>query len=378
MVDKISNLERFEHNRYREREKKYLPLFPESLQEFRRLAQPIEQFYLSHPDEPFSLRFRETLDHEGNLTYSAALKDRGELTLDGLDRLEVEVDISADLYGFYKTDEAPLIRKLRYHAHPDIVVDYYEDGHTHLESENDFAMRKFMDDHGDSFVDVTGDRIVDNEWRAHLAYRTRHDGAEALTIPPEISVDSAAHTLLGLSRAKSPVVAQICGRSGSGKSTIVHELQDTLHEHGVESIVLSTDDYHRGSTWLNAYNNGEEWSEWDHPIVYDTATAKTDLAKLLAGSSIDRRTIDFTVCEPVITGAIRPAPVILLEGIYAGTKEFDALSELRINIPTPLATCIGRRLLRDMRDRPEFADPAKSFRYMLEQAEPMWRGQSDA
>jgi hypothetical protein len=42
---------------------------------------------------------------------------------------------------------------------------------------------------------------------------------------------------------------------------------------------------------------------------------------------------------------------------------------------TGLATCIGRRLLRDLRERPEFADPEISLRYMLSEAEPAYRAQ---
>ena len=45
---------------------------------------------------------------------------------------------------------------------------------------------------------------------------------------------------------------------------------------------------------------------------------------------------------------------------------------------TPLATCIGRRLLRDIAERPEFADPATSLGYMLSEAEPAYRAQVTA
>lgn len=377
MVEFTENENIFEQNTFRERERKFLPLFPEALSEFRSDASPIEQFYLSNPIEPFSLRFREVMNREGTLLYTATLKDRGSLTDQGLDRLEVEVEISPELYDYYKDDAAPILHKLRYTAHPNIVIDYYEDGHIQIESENDSAMKAFSDEHNDMFIDVTGDRIVDNEWRAHTQYRRNHAGQEAFTVSPEISVEAAAETLAGMADTRSFAVGRICGRSGSGKSTIVRDLQQRLQAIGLESIVLSTDDYHRGASWLRKYNNGIEWTEWDHPVVYDTASLKADLARLQNGETIERRSIDFTVAEPVINGSLQPTPVILLEGIYAGSKEFEFVSQLRIDIPTPLATCIGRRLLRDIKERPQFANPANSFAYMLSQAEPMWRTQLD-
>lgn len=377
MVEKISSVSEFEHNRYREQERKYLPLFPEALEPFRSSARPIEQFYLSHPDEPFSLRFREIVGMDGELNYTAALKDRGQLTDVGLERLEVETDISSELYSFYKTDEAAVLHKLRYQAHPDIVVDYYEDGHVQVESEDDGAFQAFTSTQADAYVELTGDRIVDNEWRAHLAYRKRHGGQETLVPKPDISIDAAVKTLGFIAASRSTAVARICGRSGSGKSTVVRDLQRALENKGLESVVLSTDNYHRGATWLRSFNQGQEWTDWDDPVVYDTAAMKRDLEILLSGEPVERRSIDFTVCEPVVSGFIEPTPIVLIEGIYAGAKEFEFASQLRIDIPTPLATSIGRRLLRDIQERPEFADPGKSFRYMLEQAEPMWRRQNE-
>ena len=52
---------------------------PDTLSDMRERARPIEQFYLSHPSEPFSLRLREELNLSGKLEYSATLKDRGQL-----------------------------------------------------------------------------------------------------------------------------------------------------------------------------------------------------------------------------------------------------------------------------------------------------------
>ncbi len=378
MVEKMRTNNEFEQNMHHERERKLLPLFPERLQEFRHSATPIEQYYLSHPDEPFSLRLREAFNPDGSFEYSATLKDRGVVSGAGLDRMEIEVRITAELYEFYKQSDAPILRKLRYAAHPDLSIDYYDDGHMQIESENDDALNSFVQTNGDCFVDVSGDRIVDNEWRAHLEFRRQNDGAETLRPNPDIDIDHVAAELIRKAAIHEPAVVQLCGRSGSGKSTIVRSLQDTLRRSGFESMVLSTDDYHRGASWLRHYNDGKDWTRWDDPIVYDTAAMANDLHILLNGGSIASRTIDFSVAEPRFGSAITAQPVIILEGIYATSDDFKIVDTVRIDIPTPLATCIGRRLLRDMSERPEFADPQRSLLYMLEQAEPMWRAQTEA
>jgi uridine kinase len=101
-----------------------------------------------------------------------------------------------------------------------------------------------------------------------------------------------------------------------------------------------------------------------------------DVRKMLDGSPILKRAMDFTVVEPVYGGEIKAQPVLFIEGIYATSSDFDKFESLRFDIPTPLATSIGRRLLRDIKERPNFSDPGVSLKYILEQAEPMWRKQS--
>lgn len=146
-----------------------------------------------------------------------------------------------------------------------------------------------------------------------------------------------------------------------------------LSTYGIASDVISTDDYHRGASWLEQYNSGVEWSEWDHPIVYDTLKMARDIELLQAGQVVPRYEIDFSIAEPVLKGEISPVPVLIIEGIYAGSSDLNNISATRYDVPTPLATCIGRRLKRDLNDRPQFANPKTSLLYMIEQAEPMYR-----
>lgn len=369
----ISSIE-FEQKLTHEIERKFFPVFPEQLDEYRAEAWPVEQYYLSHPSEPFSLRMREELKN-GELQYRATLKDTGSVTPDGIDRMEVTVPVSAELYSYYHSPTAPTLRKFRAEPLPGIIIDYYEDGSVQVESESPANWEEFIAKHGDMFVEVTGDRMGNNEWRAHLSFRRANGGGEALKPGAELSPSDIVNDILASAKPGTPTLAHIAGRSGSGKSTIVREVREQLQGMGIDSVVMSTDDYHRGASWLAAYNGGEAWTKWDDAIVYDTETMAKDLAELQAGRPIWRRWIDFTDAEPKFDGVIQPVPVVIIEGIYASAPEITGENDLMYEMTTPLATCIGRRLLRDLRERPQFADPANSLSYMLTEAEPAYRNQ---
>lgn len=375
-VEIIESRKEFEQSLPREIERKYLPVFPEALDDLRAEALPIEQYYLSHPSEPFSLRMREVCNPDGSVDYTATLKDRGTLTQDGLDRLEVTAPVSRELYEFYRDASVPVLRKLRAEPEPGVVVNFYDNGSTHVESEDGISWQRFVMKYGDAFVDITGDHLVDNEWHAHLNFRRANNGHEAHAPLPDLRVDDIIRDIYQSGGNLSRCVVHIGGRSGSGKSTIVRELRERLAEFGLSTVVTSTDDYHRGTKWLVDYNGGETWTHWDDRVVYDTATMATELAKLRDGQPINKREIDWQIAEPIVTGITEPADVIIVEGIYATSPDITAEQDLQYIMPTPLATCIGRRLLRDLRERPQFADPAVSLGYMLREAEPAYRAQS--
>lgn len=378
MIEALTTGGEFEQKPNREVEKKYLPIFPEKLDEIRLLVRPIEQYYLSHPTEDFSLRFRETISDDGNPRHEATLKDRGKLMTEGLDRLEVVTEVSPEVYEYYKSAETPVIRKLRAELNSYVVVDYFEDGHIHAEAEHPSAWTAFCDQHrlNNQFVDVTGDKVTDNEWRAHLQYRREHGGKETLVPQEQLSPENIARDIWRHHMHTPFTVATVAGRSGSGKSTVIRDVQEQLEQNGIQSVVLSTDNYHRGKRWLESYKGGP-WTDWDAPIVYDVDGLIDDITRLQNGEMIQKRQFDFETEEPTYGNVVKPAPVILIEGIYARHANLAALAALRFELTTPLATCIGRRLLRDLHERPQFADAAKSLRYMLESAEPAYNSQTN-
>jgi uridine kinase len=370
MTKEFVDKNNFEQNKYIETEQKFLPLFPEKLDRFRLGAVAIEQVYLSHPSENFHLRLRRT-ESGGNTTYNATLKDAGTMTETGLKRLEVTGKISAERFDFYNQD-VPVIRKWRAEPYPDISIDFFEDGHIHVESENPQSWRRFTVDQGleNDFIDATGDNTVDNEWRAHYTYESQHDGHVALLPNPDLNLDEVEADILRLRTQKHQLVS-IGGRSGSGKSTLVKQMRQRLHKKGVTTALISTDDYNHGNTHLYKMSGGQ-WENYDASDTYDLSLCQSHLGQLASGLAVPRHRFDFISEEPVINGEIQPADVTFVEGVKAHHPAFREQADLYYEMPTPLATCIGRRIMRDLTERPRFS-PEQNLAYYLEYTEPEYR-----
>mgnify|MGYP001123705125 CR=1 FL=1 len=383
MVEKIHTTNSIEQ-KYNETEKTYLPRRDHILDRFRdHTVKTIQQPYLSHPSEDYSLRLRHTTSQKGT-RIDATLKSRGEVVEAGLSRDEFTAPIAINRYTYYN-DNLPAVHKQRSSPLESIDIDFYTDGYTHVESEDPVAWRRFLDEFNLSdadFEDVTGEVFTDNEWRAHQQYRREHGGREALSpqreFESEIALEAILHyakSRVRVSRGRLPVV-RLYGRSGSGKSHQLDLLRDGLREHSVESEVISTDDYNIGIAEITRQSADVPPTNFDHEDVYDLSTAHDDAMKLLAGKPVRDRRYNFTTSEPVFYGE-RAAPkdgsVLFVEGLWARHSTFD-FADLTFEVPTPLATSIGRRITRDLVARPVFANPADNLGYYLEHAEPAYRG----
>lgn len=367
-------------------EQKLQPIYPEHFDAYREASYPIEQLYLSHPDEPYSLRLREIV-HGGEVAYSAAIKNRGSKTKSGLQRMEISTSISEETYRFFRANPAfPVLRKLRTDIVPGVTIDWFEDDATPVIEVEDVDTNlnawRFLRDNKRQLADVTGDLVSDNERRAHLSYRRAHDGSASLELAPQTTADEIVADILEQFRHSPSVVATIAGRSGSGKSTLVRDVQERLSRVRPKTpvAIFSTDDYHRGKTWLET-TYGAPWQNWDAPVVYDVHSLALDLYEFRQGKAVESRRFDFASQEPVCTGLVEPASIILVEGIYAASPVLAPLRNLGYQVPTNLATCIGRRLERDLRDgrtNTSLGTPEEILRYQLEVAEPAYQAQFSA
>jgi uridine kinase len=364
-----------------ETEKKYIVTDPEQLEYLIQFNKPqvIEQIYLSRPSERANLRVRSITDVHGDTRYTSALKTEAREVPNGLLRRETPTPISEAAFLFYQQSNAPRLRKVRIEPYEGVSIDWIE-GYEHPIVEiEDIGLHAdaqlFLQEFSSVLEERTGDKSVDNEWIAHHL-----SGVETAPIPT-LSVDEMASQIRGYHHyGVSPIVVTIDGRSGSGKTTVARQLEEALRyqkdQPGIRSLVLSVDNYHRGKAWLEAQNGGAQWKDWDAAVVYDTAGLAADVARLRSGETIENRFFSFADQESRYKGTIQPAPVIIIEGIHAGSRDLEGIRHFHFAVETPLATSLERdlaRLRESTRANSSIGTPEARLRYQMEYAEPAFR-----
>ncbi|HEY8886773.1 MAG TPA: hypothetical protein VIM31_04750 [Candidatus Microsaccharimonas sp.] len=382
----MNNVEQARNNpefqKRREREQTLVATSPELLDVFRPSATAYEGVYLSHPDEEFSLRVRATYGQDGP-RYSAALKDEGEMVGEALDRLEISTEISEETYQRYAHDpQFPTVKFLRAEPLPGLSIDFIEGiGVPQVEYESlvDDPEPAFVTLLKNGLIDMSNEKSVRKEVIAHSLH-----GNEALT-PAGETLEDFAHRVFNdmiatYTLGYKQVVVGLSGMSGSGKSTAVRALQERFSEtFGKEfaPVVLSSDDYHRGKKWLES-TYGAPWTNWDDPRVYHTAELAEDIARLADNQPILRKHFDFATEEVVYDEEIQPQPFVIIEGLFAGSKDLKEVRHLHYEVPTGIATSIGRdvrRLVLENRANGSIATPEARLRYQLETALPTYLDQ---
>lgn len=177
-----------------------------------------------------------------------------------------------------------------------------------------------------------------------------------------------------------PFIIGITGRSGSGKSTLAQKIEEEYKDDGFSVTTLSTDDFNRGKKEVVKltgvdHENGETIN-WDSHVVYDIE----DLHWVLQRSKIwiptlGKRKFDFASSETIVNKKefIEPAQIMIVEGIMANSPILREDIDMHYVMSTPLATCIGRRVVRDTSGRGVTWSAEEILRYQLEVAEPEYR-----
>lgn len=341
-------LERGERERNREIERKLVPYDPAEFDHYKESAVPIEQVYLSTPGEECSLRVREVATPEG-LRYSATLKAERHASEQGVDRLEIETDaLTPEAYRYFAANLAlPRVKKLRATMQPGITIDWIEgiesplieiERHELTEESRNLAQ---LIEHRS--MDVSDEPSWDN---AEIAYQLYDmEARETSELDPREIADGM---VADLRTGRKVAIATISGMSGSGKSTIARQVAETLRGRYPDlpaPLVLSTDDYHVGKTYLEQ-TYGSPWTNWDAAEVYDTARLASDLEALRNGAeTIQLRHFDFATQEPALDDEAPASPFVIVEGVRAASDDLEGIRTRHYQLPTPLATC----LLRDVR-----------------------------
>ena len=162
-----------------------------------------------------------------------------------------------------------------------------------------------------------------------------------------------------------PRIIGIVGASGSGKTSIAKELAELAGN----ASLMSQDNYYRG---LPDGIDAKDWN-FDDPAGIDLEHLARDLAVLKRGETVEGpRYIFSTHKRAPDTVILKPAPLIVVEGLFLFLPEsLRAVFDLKIFVDLPLASCLERRVARDVVERGRTAEMIRQR--WVEQVEPMYR-----
>ena len=140
----------------------------------------------------------------------------------------------------------------------------------------------------------------------------------------------------------------ICGASGSGKTTLAHEL---MRDMGADSVVINQDAYYLDHPDLSFEERAR--LNYDEPIIFDHDALYQDVCDLMDGKPITRKAYDYSEHRRRdTTEIIRPAQVLILEGIHAFyDPRLREMMFLKLYINVEPDICLLRRIRRDIIDR---------------------------
>ena len=144
------------------------------------------------------------------------------------------------------------------------------------------------------------------------------------------------------------LVIGIAGGTGSGKTTLMHNL---ITEFSDVVTVLSHDNYYKRHDDLTYEERCQ--LNYDEPAALETDLMARHLDILRRGEAIDCPVYDFTVHNRSDeTIRITPEKVIIVEGILIfENKQLRDLMDIKIFVDTDADVRLCRRIVRDVRER---------------------------
>jgi uridine kinase len=150
-------------------------------------------------------------------------------------------------------------------------------------------------------------------------------------------------------RGQKPFVIGIAGPSGSGKTELAGRLVDALAGHGALRVPL--DCYYRDLAGLEPELRDQ--LNFDHPDALDLKLLVPQLAALAGGQGIEMPVYRFDTHTRAPEGRrVVPGGVVVVDGLHClYWPEVRGLLHAKLFVDADHATCLARRIERDVRER---------------------------
>jgi uridine kinase len=145
------------------------------------------------------------------------------------------------------------------------------------------------------------------------------------------------------------LIIGIAGGTGSGKTTVVHQIMNELPD--TEVGIISQDSYYKENS--NLSYDERALINFDHPRAIDFELLVSNLQELKAGNAINQPVYSFVThnrTQDIVV--IHPRKVMIVEGILILTNpELRALFDIKIFVHADSDERLIRRLKRDISER---------------------------
>lgn len=153
-----------------------------------------------------------------------------------------------------------------------------------------------------------------------------------------------------MTELKRPIVIGIAGGSGSGKTTIAHEVARLINDDD-HIITLTQDSYYKDNTGIPMSERKK--IDYDHPDAFDMPLLVAQINQLMHRKAVEMPVYDFTEhTRSSKTIHVEPADIIILEGILVLADEnLRNLMDIKVYVDTDDDIRFIRRLERDLKER---------------------------
>lgn len=150
------------------------------------------------------------------------------------------------------------------------------------------------------------------------------------------------------------IIIGIAGGTGSGKSTVVKKILESINPEDV--ALLPQDSYYKDSSHVP--DEEKQNINFDHPNAFDWDLLSKHISMLKEGKSIEQPTYSFLTCSRLPeTIHTEPKEIILIEGILAlSDKKLRNLMDLKIFVDADPDERLIRVINRDVLERGRTAE----------------------